>query len=86
MSSHFKVLHYAIFFILLFHPLSLVQTFTSEPVFRHPQCKYTSLAYDPSKLKGINIFVLKSNTIYFRIIFANRVETTRFIKFFCEIN
>jgi hypothetical protein len=34
----------------------------------------TSVAYDPSKLTGMKLFVLNSNTIYCSIIPSNRTE------------
>jgi hypothetical protein len=46
----------------------------------------TNLAYDPSKLTGINLFMLNSNTIYCSIIFANHIESTTFIKILFKAN
>jgi hypothetical protein len=45
----------------------------------------TDVAYDTPKLMGMNIPVLKSNTIYCSIIFAYRTESA-FIKFLYEVN
>jgi hypothetical protein len=43
------------------------------------------LSYGPSKLTGMNFTVLNSDTIYFSIIFANRIERTQFIKFIYKV-
>jgi hypothetical protein len=43
--------------------------------------KATSVAYDPSKLTEINRFALDSSTVYCSKIFANHIESTKFITF-----
>jgi hypothetical protein len=45
-----------------------------------------SLAYDPSKLTGMNLFCVEQQKIYCSIIFANHVESTTFIKRLYKLN
>jgi hypothetical protein len=45
----------------------------------------TSVEYDQSKLTEIKLFVLKSNIIYCSIVFANRIESTNFIKYLYKV-
>jgi hypothetical protein len=45
-----------------------------------------SLMYDPSKLMGMNIFVLNNNTVYCNINFINIIENTEFLKYLYETN
>jgi hypothetical protein len=40
-----------------------------------------AIVYDPSKLTVMNLFVLNGNTIYFSIICADHIKSTKFITF-----
>lgn len=44
------------------------------------------LAYLPSKLMGINFFVLNSNEFYCSIMFENCIESTTFVKFIYKVH
>jgi len=48
---------------------------------KHWFCKVTSQAYDRSNLTGMNLFVLNTNTVYCRIVFANRIECIKCTQF-----
>jgi hypothetical protein len=47
---------------------------------------FTILAYDPSKLTVMNLFVFDSDMIYGSIVFAYRIEGIRFVKIFYKLN